>query len=137
MCGSVIETPLSGAQSIHNMLIQSWGDKIRIFPAIPDQWSDVTFHNLLTEGAFLVSAVRKDGVTKFVHIKSLAGEPCKIIPNMSGKVNVFGKRKSVIKNLGDGIYSLILKKNQEAVLYVGDDIPGLEILPVPIDGVRE
>lgn len=28
--GPVIETPLSGAQCIHDMLIQSWGGKIRI-----------------------------------------------------------------------------------------------------------
>ncbi|MBU5899388.1 hypothetical protein JVW24_19950, partial [Vibrio cholerae O1] len=31
--GPVIETPLSGAQCIHDMLLQSWGGKIRIFPA--------------------------------------------------------------------------------------------------------
>ena len=30
--GPVIETPLSGAQCIHDMLLQSWGGKIRIFP---------------------------------------------------------------------------------------------------------
>lgn len=39
--GPVIETPLSGAQSIHDMLLQSWGGKIRVFPAVPDAWQDV------------------------------------------------------------------------------------------------
>lgn len=34
----VMETPLSGAQCIHDMLIQSWGGKIRIFPAVPTKW---------------------------------------------------------------------------------------------------
>ena len=41
--GPVIETPLSGAQSIHDMLLQSWGGKIRVFPAVPDAWQDVAF----------------------------------------------------------------------------------------------
>ena len=34
--GPVIETPLSAAQSIHDMLLQSWGGKLRVFPAVPD-----------------------------------------------------------------------------------------------------
>lgn len=33
--GPVIETPLSGAQSMHDMLLQSWGGKVRVFPAVP------------------------------------------------------------------------------------------------------
>ena len=41
--GPVIETPLSAAQSIHDMLLQSWGGKIRIFPAIPATWKDIAY----------------------------------------------------------------------------------------------
>ena len=33
--GPVLESPLSAAQCVHDMLLQSWGDKIRIFPAVP------------------------------------------------------------------------------------------------------
>ncbi len=44
--GPVIETPLSGAQCIHDMLLQSWGGKIRIFPAIPDAWKDIAYSGL-------------------------------------------------------------------------------------------
>ena len=84
--GPVIETPLSAAQCIHDMLIQSWGDTIRVFPAVPDAWSDVAFHNLRTEGAFLVSAKRSAGQTQFVRIKSLAGQPCRIVHGMQGQI---------------------------------------------------
>ena len=59
--GPVIETPLSGAQSIHDMLLQSWGDKIRVFPAVPDAWQDVAYYDFRTEGAFTVSASRRAG----------------------------------------------------------------------------
>ncbi|MFD1049096.1 Tat pathway signal sequence domain protein, partial [Kibdelosporangium lantanae] len=36
--GPVIETPLSAAQSLHDMVCQSWGGVIRLFPAVP--WPD-------------------------------------------------------------------------------------------------
>jgi len=54
--GPVIETPLSGAQSIHDMIIQSWGGVIRVFPAAPDDWKDIAFHDLRTEVADMVLA---------------------------------------------------------------------------------
>ena len=78
------ESPISAARSVLDMLIQSWGGTIRVFPACPSQWQDVAFHDLRAEGAFLVSAVRKAGKTQWVRIKSLAGEPCRV--QIDGKV---------------------------------------------------
>jgi alpha-L-fucosidase 2 len=72
--GPVVETPLSASQSIHDMLCQSWGGMIRIFPAVPSTWQNVTLHDFRTQGAFLVSAARTSGVTRFVRVRSLAGE---------------------------------------------------------------
>lgn len=57
--GPVIETPLSAAQSLHDMVCQSWGGVIRVFPALPAAWKDLTVHNFRTQGAFLLSAVRE------------------------------------------------------------------------------
>ncbi|UKJ07944.1 glycosyl hydrolase family 95 catalytic domain-containing protein [Solitalea lacus] len=113
--GPVIETPLAAATSIQELLLQSWGDKIRIFPAVPSSWKDLSFENLRTEGAFLISAVRKDGETKWVKIKSLAGEPCIIRPNIEGKLQIKGQVQ--LKDLGNDTYSLQLKKGEEVVLY--------------------
>ncbi|WJH36462.1 hypothetical protein N6H14_12245 [Paenibacillus sp. CC-CFT747] len=67
----MMETPLSGAEAIHDMLLQSWGGTLRIFPAVPEEWQDAAFHDLRTEGAFLVSAMRKNGVTEWIRVKSL------------------------------------------------------------------
>jgi hypothetical protein len=80
--GPVIETPLSAVESINYMMLQSWADVIRIFPATPQAWNDVVFANLRTEGAFLVSAERKQGKTQWISIKSLAGMPCVIQTDM-------------------------------------------------------
>ena len=43
------------------MLLQSQNGVIRIFPAIPDEWKNVSFTHLRARGAFLVSAVLSDG----------------------------------------------------------------------------
>ncbi|MGH3384725.1 MAG: glycosyl hydrolase family 95 catalytic domain-containing protein [Nocardioidaceae bacterium] len=88
--GPVIETPLSAAQSVHDMVLQSWGDTIRIFPAIPAAWDDAVIHRLRTEGAFLVSARREGGRTVWVRVESLAGEPCRLsLPGLAdGTVSV-------------------------------------------------
>jgi len=76
--GPVVETPLSASQSLHDMWCQSWGGVIRVFPAVPAGWRDVTLHDFRTQGAFLISAVRQAGATRFVRVRSLAGERCRL-----------------------------------------------------------
>ncbi|KYP15999.1 glycoside hydrolase family 95-like protein [Flavihumibacter sp. CACIAM 22H1] len=116
--GPVIETPLAAAESIHLLLLQSWGNKIRLFPAVPDNWKELSFENLRTQGAFLVSAVRQEGSTRWVKIKSLKGAPCIIQPGIEGPVRVKGKKAKLVK-LEEGVYSITLKKGEELVLYSG------------------
>lgn len=134
----VIETPLSAAQSVLDMLLQSWGDPakgfpsvLRVFPAVPNAWKDVSFHNLRAEGAFLVSAVRRDGVTRWVHIESLAGEPCRVRPGLDGTVHVRAGRDVAWNDLGGGVYELDLQKGEQAVLFSGDTLPALTVAPQP------
>lgn len=55
---------------INDMLLQGWNDTIRIFPAVPDHWRNVAFRDLLSEGAFRISAVRLDGKTVWVRIQA-------------------------------------------------------------------
>lgn len=74
---------------LSDMLVQGWGDTLRVFPAIPAQWRDAAFRDLLTEGAFRVSAIRRQGKTRWVRIVAtvdrvvrlrdpFAGTPCRI-----------------------------------------------------------
>ncbi len=130
--GPVIETPLSAAASIQELLLQSWGDKIRIFPAVPSAWKDVSFENLRTEGAFLISAVRKDGKTKWVRIKSLAGQPCIVRPGIDGVIKLKGNGK--LTSLGAGLYAVSLHKNEEVVLYQNENDLAFKIVPVAGSG---
>jgi len=128
--GQNIETPLIAVQPIHEMLLQSWGDKIRIFPAAPEAWPDVTFHNLRAEGAFLVSASRKEGRTRWVRIKSLVGEPCRVWTEFSGTVQFQGAIQGIDKPQ-NGVVELKLKKGDEVVLYPTGQKPELTVAPIP------
>jgi alpha-L-fucosidase 2 len=68
-----LEGNFAFAQGIHEMLIQSHKGYIEIFPAVPKDWHNISFNNLRTEGAFLVSAKKEFGVPTEVTIKSEAG----------------------------------------------------------------
>ncbi len=125
--GPVIETPLAAAASLNDMLLSSWGDCIRVFPGVPHSWKEIRFHHLRAQGAFLVSARRDQGQTRWVRVKSLAGEPCRIRPGLEGEV----RATTPLKSLGDGRYELTLGKNEEAILYCGIQPPLCEIDPVP------
>jgi alpha-L-fucosidase 2 len=77
--GPVIETPLSALNTVHEMFLQDWGGKLRVFPAVPSTWPDASFATLRADGAFLVSGVRRAGRTAWIKIESLAGEPCHVV----------------------------------------------------------
>ena len=112
----VTETPLSLCDSMQLMLLQSWGDTIRVFPSIPDAWKNISFDGLLAKGGFEISATRKDGKTQFVRLKSNAGEPC-ILKLDFNPERVDGIKKSSVKWLSDGRYSVAMKAGEEAIFY--------------------
>ncbi|QPH38986.1 glycosyl hydrolase family 95 catalytic domain-containing protein [Pedobacter endophyticus] len=92
--GPVIETPLAAAASIQEMLLQSWGNKIRVFPAIPSSWKNITFKQWRAEGAFLIDADRQNDHTTFIQIESLAGGSCVLVTDMDNFSITSNKRKS-------------------------------------------
>ncbi|WP_179136220.1 glycoside hydrolase family 95-like protein [Paenibacillus sp. 32352] len=131
--GPVMESPLACAESIHDLLLQSWGDKIRVFPALPSAWKDVSFHDLRAEGAFLLSAQRKEGRTAFIRVKSLAGEPCRLQTDWldTSAIRVMGDREVPVRLPGGGLIELDLNQGEEVVLYEGERTDSFVIAPVP------
>jgi hypothetical protein len=130
-----LESSLSAANNMQTMLLQSWGDTIRVFPAMPAAWPDAVFHNLRAEGAFLVSARRVAGKTQWVRIESLAGEPCRVKPNFAGEPRIVaGATNVAVKAVGDGVYELALAKGQEVVLAADGKGPFIvDALPAQAD----
>jgi hypothetical protein len=68
-----LEGNFAFAAGVHEMLIQSHTGAVRLFPAIPASWKDVSFERLRTRGAFLVSAQRKDGKVSSITVESEKG----------------------------------------------------------------
>ncbi|GLZ29424.1 hypothetical protein Lesp02_16140 [Lentzea sp. NBRC 105346] len=138
--GPVIETPLSGAQTMHDMLVQSWGGIVRVFPAVPAAWASVTLHNVRTEGAFEISAVRKGGKTQWIRVKSLAGEPLRLHPgNLAGPFDVreLPSGNSVpFQQNADGTLTVTLAKNAEVVIITKGTNPELAVEPAGSNSKR-
>ena len=67
------------------MLLQSHTGVVEVFPAVPEQWKDVTFTSLRAQGAFLISAERRGGLVVKVEIVSEKGGVLKLLSPFSGK----------------------------------------------------
>jgi len=69
--GSIFEA------TINEMLLQSHNGKIRVFPAVPEDWEGrFTLHAM---GAFVVTSERAAGEIKYVAIESRKGQPCCLV----------------------------------------------------------
>jgi alpha-L-fucosidase 2 len=73
-----LEGNFAFASGIQEMLIQSHTGTVRLFPAIPEEWKEVSFNNLRTEGAFLFSSQMEHGDITEVNILSEKGGELKI-----------------------------------------------------------
>ncbi|WP_432176553.1 glycosyl hydrolase family 95 catalytic domain-containing protein [Streptomyces sp. Tue6028] len=130
--GPVIETPLSAAQSLHDMVCQSWGGVVRVFPALPAAWRDLAVHDFRTQGAFLLSAVREGGATRWVRLSSEAGAPCVVRHGIPGPVEVRDGhgRPLHTADAGDGAIRIALRKGESALITARGDRPDLTVAPV-------
>jgi len=95
------------------MLVQGWGDRVRVFPAVPDHWRDVAFRDLLTEGAFRVSAVRQDGRTVWVRVRATVDRRLRLRDPFAGE-GVVGEG-SCVRREGDDLIA-DLKAGQEVTM---------------------
>ena len=68
-----LEGNMLAAQAVHEMLLQSWGGVVRVFPATSARWGDVQFKDLRAEGGWKVSARRELGSTQWVSVVSPRG----------------------------------------------------------------
>jgi alpha-L-fucosidase 2 len=106
-----LEGNFAFASGIQEMLIQSNTGIVDLFPAIPADWNDVSFDKLRTEGAFLVSAEKKNGRVTKVTVTSEKGGTVKI-------KNPFDNNgfKTDAKNIEEGKIITIKMKPGETVV---------------------
>jgi hypothetical protein len=87
-----LEGNFAAAAGLQEMLLQSHRGRIRVFPAVPDSWQEVSFDSLRAEGAFLVSAQRAGGKTRQVEICAEKGGRCLLVSPFSGREIAFEMR---------------------------------------------
>jgi len=82
-----LEGNFAAAAGVQEMLLQSHRGVIRLFPAVPDAWRDVSFTTLRAEGAFLVSAQRAGGRVTWVEVVAERGGVCRLAAPFGGEAD--------------------------------------------------
>src|SRR5262249_22017456 len=80
-------------------LLQSYNDKIRVFPALPTDATLVPRFTLLARGGFLVSSEKEGSDIKYVGVKSLYGNPIDVI-------NPWGTTAIQVRKIADNTITL-------------------------------
>jgi hypothetical protein len=124
----VMESSLMAVASVNEMMLQSYDGEIHVFPAVPDAWKEVSYQNLRTEGAFLVTAKRVRGKAVYVNIKSLAGGSFKLtIGSPEQEYRVKKTSGSEIAKGTDGSWNVYIPKGK-FIEFVGSRLNGDKII---------
>jgi len=111
-----LEGNFAFASAIQEMLIQSHTGIVHLFPAIPKSWETLSFDKLRTEGAFLITAKKENGMVKNVQIHAEKGGVLKL-------KNPFKDRSftssSEYKSSGD-VLIISTKSGQDILLKIKD-----------------
>jgi alpha-L-fucosidase 2 len=74
-----LDGTMGGATALLEMMVHQKGDRVCLFPAVPEKWENISFDNIFIDGAFTLSAVMENGVTAKVKVKSRQGGMLKIV----------------------------------------------------------
>ncbi|MEO6633271.1 MAG: glycoside hydrolase family 95-like protein, partial [Mucilaginibacter sp.] len=96
-----LEGNFAFASGIQEMLLQSYAGFIEVFPAVPDNWKDISFNTLRAQGAFLVSAKKTGGQVSEVKITSEKGGITKLKLPFKTLVVQSKKGVEIVKNQGE------------------------------------
>ena len=80
-----------------SMVVQSYDDRISIFPAVPEDWKNVSFYNVPVEGGIRVSGEMKDGNLRWVSCSKDGEELYRSTDAVHLKINRDGKKVSLME----------------------------------------
>ena len=126
-----METPLHGATAIQEMLLQSWGGRLRVFPAVAKSWPNVQFARLRGEGGFLVSGKRENGVCQWVLVKAEHGRTVEIEPQIEWAMWTTSKGTASVEAVENGVYRLEMQPESTVLFWPkGNPQPVPTVAPV-------
>lgn len=108
-----LEGNFAFASAIQEMMIQSHTGIVYIFPAIPADWKNISFNQLRTTGAFLVSANCREGKVEKVEIIAEKGGVIKLV-NPFSDMQIKGLKNVKEEN---GILEISLELGEKIVLH--------------------
>ncbi len=97
---------------IGDMLVQGWGGKLRVFPAVPHHWRDVACFDLRSEGGWKVSAVRRRGQTVWVRVAAGVGGRLALADPFDG-ARLAGRSRGIM--FRRGVYYVNLRAGESVV----------------------
>ena len=103
--GGGIETCSGIPGLINEMMLQSHGGVMRIFPVFPSGQSG-SFHRLRTFGAFLVSGAINKGVVQPIVIESEKGRPCVLQNPWPGKKVIISSKQGQTREISGDVLRL-------------------------------
>lgn len=89
------DSPGVNAAATSEMLLQSHDGRIRVWPAVPENWSG-TFR-LRAETGFMVVSERGGGVVRYVAVESLFGGACRLVNPWNAAVRVTQAGRPVLQ----------------------------------------
>jgi alpha-L-fucosidase 2 len=102
---------------MNESLLQSYNDKIRVFPALPKDAGLVTRFTLAARGGFLVTSEREAGDVKYVGLKSLLGSTAMV-------VNPWGATAVVVRKVGGAM----VLSSSSATLSFATEVGGVYVV---------
>jgi len=99
-------------QAVHEMLLQSWGGVVRVFPAVSAAWRDTSFDHLRAEGGWVVTARRQGGRTALVDVRATVAGVLRLRDPFGG-ADATWNRADVRREGGD----LVVRLDAGAVLH--------------------
>ena len=94
-----LEGNFAFASAVQEMLLQSHTGVVKVFPAIPTSWQNVSFDKLRAMGAFLVSAKMENGKVNQLSVYSEKGGELKILSPITGEVETHQMKAGETLNL--------------------------------------
>ena len=99
-------------EAVHEMLLQSWGGTVRIFPAVSQRWADLAFDDLRAQGGFKVTAKRVGGETVNVRVEATVDQTLRLRDPFNGAPATWNRPD--VKRDGED-YVISLKKGDALI----------------------
>jgi alpha-L-fucosidase 2 len=120
-----LEGNFLASQAVQEMLLQSWSGTpgkintgvIRIFPAMPKEWTNASFRSLRAEGGYKVSAVRRNNKTVWFSIIAGKAGKVRIKDNFDGRTPEWSVKN--VEKTGD-VFTVKLARGQKLEAWLKD-----------------